>query len=750
VASHAQSDSMSRFSRRQFLQLGVLSGAGLLLGARLAEEARAAGFPWSVELHPLIHIRPDGSIVLFAQNPDMGQGVKTSLPMILAEELDVRLDYVAVGQASWLPREERQFSGGSLGIRLNYEAMRRAGATARRMLLQAAAARWQVPLASLHTDSGRVFHTGDGVGDEAGGARSASYGELADAAALLPVPTDVPLKPEADFAVIGRSHHDVDLRRIVAGAPVYSLDLKMAGMLYAAIRRSPVSDGQVASFDDAAARAIPGVRDVHLLSNERHGGRVILPNSPNFVSGVAVLADDSWAALQGARALAVQWRNPESLEDTDTMFQRFHEALDVAPTVVRRDGEPERLIDSADEPFEAVYQLPLLAHAPMEPMNCTARVGGRVEVWAPTQNPRGLAEAVARALEVDTGDISVHVLRSGGAFGRRYYSDFAVEAALLARHAKRPVKVLWPREDDLRHGYFRPAGVHRIRAAVGPDGRVTAWQHRLAGHSRTAYLERDDPPWGTELDPYTFPAGFVPNLSLEHTHVPSRVPLGQWRGISASANVFVVASALDELAHRAGADPVAFMLRLLGERDSVPVHDGFELNTARLRGVIRRVVEAAGWRQPLGWQAGDARRGRGFAAAYDQGAWVAEVAEVSVRGRRLRVDRVVAAVDCGRVINPPGAHAQVEGAILDGLGAALMGEITLRDGVVQQANFNSYRLLRMDQAPAVEVHFIDSAEDPRGLGEPPLPPLAPAVCNAIFAATGRRVRRLPLSADFEV
>jgi len=495
----------------------------------------------------------------------------------------------------------------------------------------------------------------------------------------------------------------------------------------------------------------PGVRDVRLLSNERHGGRVILPNSPGFVSGVAVLADDSWTALQGAQALDVQWQLPEAPEDTDDLYRRFNSALDGAVTEVRRDGDPARILAAAQDPFEAVYQVPLLAHAPMEPMNCTAQVTGEgIELWAPTQNPGGLAEAVAKVLSVEPAAIRVHVLRAGGAFGRRYYSDFAIEAALLARETGRPVKVVWPREDDMRHGYFRPAGVHRIRAALDGAGRVQAWQHRLAGHSRAAFLERDDPPWDSELDPYTFPAGCVPNLSFEHAYVPSRVPLGQWRAISASANVFVVASALDELAHLSGTDPVDFLLRLLGERESVPVHEGFALDTVRLRGVIRRVVEAAGWTQPLGWQAGDARRGRGFAACYDQGAWVAEVAEVSVRGRRLRVDRVVAAVDCGRVINPQGARAQVEGAILDGLSAALAGEITLRNGVVQQGNFNGYRLLRMDQAPAVEVHFVDSLEDPRGLGEPPLPPLAPAVVNAIFAATGRRVRRLPLSREFEV
>jgi isoquinoline 1-oxidoreductase beta subunit len=732
------------------LQLGVIGSAGLLLGVRLSAaqgDGSGSGAQPSV-LHPLIHIGPDGAVVLFAQNPDMGQGVKTSLPMILAEELDVRFEDVEVRQADWLPGVDLQFSGGSLGIRLNYAPMRKAGAAARQMLLQAAAARWGVAPDGLSTDKGRVR--------DASGEHDAAYGELATEAARLPVPENPPLRPPEQFRVVGRSHADVDLGRILTGQPLYSLDFKLPGMLCAAIRRSPVSDGQVVSVDDRQARAVPGVRAVHLLSNERHGGRVILPNSPNFVSGVAVLADHTWAALQGAAALEVEWRNPPALEDSDALQQRFHAALDGPAEQVRRDGDPEGALAAARERFEAVYQVPLLAHAPMEPMNCTAQFAdGRAELWAPTQNPGGLAEAVAAALGIDAGAVTVHVLRSGGAFGRRYYSDFAIEAALLARLAGRPVKVVWPREDDIRHGYFRPAGVHRVRAALDGAARVTAWQHRLAGHSRAAYLEREDPPWDSELDPYTFPGGFVPHLLFEHAHVPSRIPLGQWRGISASANVFVACSALDELAHRAGQDPLAFLLRLVGEADSVPVFDGFSLDTARLRGVIRAAAEAAGWRQPCGWQDGEWRRGRGIAACYDQGAWVAEIAEVSVAGAtegqpRLRVDRVVAAVDCGRVINPQGARAQVEGAILDGLGAALAGEITVRDGVVQQSNFHDYRLLRLDQAPAVEVRFVDSGSDPRGLGEPPLPPLAPAVCNAIFAATGQRIRRLPLNTVYSV
>jgi isoquinoline 1-oxidoreductase beta subunit len=459
--------------------------------------------------------------------------------------------------------------------------------------------------------------------------------------------------------------------------------------------------------------------------------------------------------MEGAAALKVQWRNPDSLDNTQSLYERFRLGLDAEATQVRHDGKPSALIEGDVHSFEAIYQVPLLAHAPMEPMNCTARFNGEiVEIWAPTQNPKGLVAAVAKVLgfseEDATRKVTVHVMRSGGAFGRRYYSDFAIDAVLLARESERPVKVIWPRQDDMRHGYFRPAGVHRIRAATNEEGNITAWQHTLAGHSRTAYLEREDPPWDSELDQYTFPAGFIPNLLLEHVHVPSRIPLGQWRGIAASSNIFVSCSAIDELAQQQGEDPAAFLLNLIGTAGSVQVTDRFNLDTDRLRAVISKVIEVSGWQQPLGWGDDQIRHGRGIAACYDQGAWVAEVAEVSIHKSKLTVDRIVAVVDCGRVINPQAATAQVEGAILDGLSTALMGEITVRDGVVEQSNFHDYRLLRINQAPVVDVHFIDSEEDPRGLGEPPLPPLAPAVCNAIFAASGRRVRELPLKARFEV
>ena len=378
---------MNVISRRQVLKLAVMGSTGLLLGARMVNStlgAGANGVEDSTELHPLIMIDRDGWIILFAQNPDMGQGVKTSLPMILAEELGVLFEDVIIRQADWLPGQDLQFSGGSLSIRLNYQAMRKAGATARRMLLDAAAARWQVPVENLVTNNGRVH---DRSGDQ-----SASYGELAVEAAHVPVPADVALKSPADFRVIGKSHPDTDIRAMITGQSLFGSDLDLPGMLCAVVRRSPVSDGQVASFKAEAALKIKGVNSVHLLSNEQHGGRIISPNSPNFVSGVAVLAENTWSAMQGARALEVQWQLPPDPDSTDDLYRRFHAGLDAEPVQVRSDGNAESMLAATAEDFSAVYQVPLLPHAPMETMNCTASYSaGNGVIWAPTQNPGDLA-----------------------------------------------------------------------------------------------------------------------------------------------------------------------------------------------------------------------------------------------------------------------------------------------------------------------------------------------------------------------
>jgi isoquinoline 1-oxidoreductase subunit beta len=721
-------------SRRRFVQLAAASSAGLVLG--IPWPARAQGTVNRVWLNPLIRIDTDGAVTLFAQNPEMGQGVKTALPMILADELEVDWESIRVEQADWIPGLDLQFSGGSLSVRLNAGPMRQAGAAAREMLVAAAAHRWQRPVTQLRANHGRVV---DSVSGE-----SLSYGELAEAAAGETVPAAPAMKDSADFRLIGRSIADVDLDAIVTGQPLYSLDLKLPDMLYAVVKRCPVGDGQPSSFDDREARKLPGVVDVRMLKNSDYGGRIILPNCPNFVSGVAVLATSTWAALDAASKLHVEWDLPAAPDDSAALNKRFEAALDAVSEVVRNDGDVDKASAHAAKSIDVQYRLPFLAHVPMEPMNCTARIAaGKAEIWAPTQNPGMAAEAVSKALGIRQSDIMIHVMRCGGAFGRRYYADFVVDTAILARDSGRPVKVVWPREDDIRHDYFRPASLQRVRAGVDSRGRTAFWHHKVASHPRGHYLEREGS--SAEIADYEFPAAFVPNLRYEYTIVPARVPVGQWRAVANSSNVFVMASVIDELAHAAGKDPLAFWLALIGSGQYVQVLQDFRFDASRLYAVVEKVARLAGWgaRLPEG-------RGRGLAACYDQGAWVAEVAEVTVDGGSLKVDRICAVLDCGLLINPDGALAQAQGAILDGLSAALFGAITVAEGVVQQGNFDDYRLCRINQAPALQIEFVASQDSPRGIGEGPLPPVAPAICNAIFAATGRRIRELPLSAHVRI
>ena len=708
-------------NRRDFIRLSAVSSLGLVIGIpKIGLTADAVS-----ELHPLIRIGADGSITLYAQNPEMGQGVKTALPMIIAEELDVGWDTIRVEQSAWDTRLDNQFSGGSLSIRLNYSAMRQAGATARALLLAAASRRLNTPAKSLATQGGYVVDAATG--------KRLGYGELADAAALLPLPEDPPLKSEDDFTLIGTSVPDVDMRPMLTGSQEYSSDLRLPGMLYAVVRRCPHGDGQPVSFDATAAKTVPGVAAFHMLKNVDHGGRIILPNCPNFVSGVAVLAGNTWAALEGARKLEVEWTMPDQRDDIDELMQKFEYALDDESTIVRQDGDEV----GADADIDVVYRLPYLAHVPMEPMNCTASVvGDTAEVWAPTQNPPMAAEAVAKVLGIPQENVTIHVMRSGGAFGRRYYGDFIMDTVLLAKQFGRPVKVVWSREDDVRHDYFRPANVQRVRASVR-DGRVSEWHQKVVSHPREIYLERDGSP--AEIHNFEFPAGFVPNLLFEYGSVPARIPLGQWRATEHSGNVFVVSSAIDELAHARSVDPVAFWLTLIGDEQYVQVREDFRFDASRLRHVVELAAEKADWGTPL-----PKGKGRGIAASYNQGAWVAEVAEVTVRDNSVSVDRIVCAIDCGRVINPQGARNQVEGGIVEGLSAALHGRITVRDGIVQESNFHDYPFSRMREIPEIDVYLVESTDVPRGLGEGPLPPVAPAITNAIFAATGKRVRELPI------
>ena len=714
---------MPMINRRDFLSLSAVSSLGLVIG--IPNLSRAADS--IVSLHPLIRIGTDGRITLYAQNPEMGQGVKTALPMIIAEELDVDWQSISVEQADWDARLDNQFSGGSLSVRLNYNAMRQAGASARAMLMAAAAQEWNVPITGLDTDRGFVV--------DAAGKTRLSYADLAESAATMPVPDEPELKSADEFQLIGQSVPDVDLLAICNGQQTFSLDLDLPDMLYAVVRRCPHGDGQPASFDASEAKTIPGVVDFHELRNIDHGGRIILPNCPNFVSGVAVLATNTWAALQGARKLKVEWQLPDSRDNMDELYQRFEQALDDEADLVRRDGEPE--FAAVEHSIDATYRLPYLAHIPMEPMNCTAHVrDNTAEVWAPTQNPPMAAEAVAKVLGIPPENVTIHVMRSGGAFGRRYYADFVTDTVLLSKVFKRPVKVVWPREDDVRHDYFRPGNLQRVRAAFS-DGAISHWQQKVVSHPREIYLERDGS--AAEIGNYEFPAGFVPNLLFDYVAVPARIPLGQWRGTEHSGNVFVVSSAIDELAHTAGIDPVAFWLKLIGDEQFVQVREDFRFDASRLRNVIEVAGEKSNWGSAL-----PDGKGRGISASYNQGAWVAEVAEVTVKNNTLTVDKITCAADCGLIINPQGAVNQVQGGIIEGLSAALHGEITVRDGIVQQSNFHDYRFCRINEVPDIDVHFIESNDAPRGLGEGPLPPVAPAITNAIYAATGKRIRELPI------
>jgi isoquinoline 1-oxidoreductase beta subunit len=657
------------------------------------------------------------------------------MAMILAEELEADWSRVRIVQATLDPKYGDQVTGGSSSVRDSLLMLRKAGAAAREMLRAAAAEKWQVPASECTAREGAVVHAPSG--------RRLGYGELATKAAAMPVPQDPPLKKATDFRIVGTPVARVDGPRIVTGAAQYGLDFTVPGMLYAAIARPPVFGGRVKGFKAEAAKRIPGVRGVVEVPRtelpipfEGTRGR---PGHQHFLwGGLAVVADSTWAALQGRRALELEWdEGPAASESTAGMRSAFQDAAARPGQVVRNDGDAAAVFERALHKVEAVYELPFLAHAPMEPPNCTALVGdGRCEIWGPMQNPGGVQAALKLALGLPDSAITIHITLLGGGFGRRLNVDFPVEAALVSRAVKAPVKVVWTREDDLAHDYYRPATYHRMRGALDGQGRVVAWWHHIVSPSVDAFYEGQVSPdaGGAQIVGPGMPAGTVPNFRIEYTHVPSAVPRGWWRAVDDTFNNFVVQSFVDELAAAARKDPLALRHELIG---GTPAQSA-RVDPARLRRVFDLAAEKGGWGSAL-----PAGRGRGMAGVFGWGSYVAYVAEVSVSSGSVRVERVVAAVDCGQVVNPDMVVAQVEGGIVFGLSAALKGEITVEDGRVQQTNFDNYPVLRIHEMPQVEVHILPSTASPGGMGEPPVPAIAPAVTNAVFAATGKRLRRLP-------
>jgi isoquinoline 1-oxidoreductase beta subunit len=617
------------------------------------------------------------------------------------------------------------------------------------MLIAAAAQAWHIDPAACRVERGFVL---EGARDEDGG-RRASFAELIPAAAKLPVPdlTTVRLKDTRDLRLIGTSPVRRDLAPKIDGTAIFGLDVRVPGMLFAVIARCPTIDGKARRWDASKAKQIPGVRDVFEIAaiEKLAGERGIPALSPPYVharGGIVVLADTTWAAMRGRQALEIDWdHGPNVGESSAALRAQFLRLVETPGKAIRQDGDAEAALAGAATRVEAVYELPLQAHATMEPMNCTVHVRDDVaEVWVPSQFPQLAQQAVALMTTLPLDRVIVHTTLMGGAFGRRWTVDFVAEATQIARRSKAPVQLVWTREDDFQYDFYRQASMHRLRGGLDADGRAIAWSHRAVSTSAQRYWppREDAVPEGTEVSGAADAPYDIPNFHFEYAPAISRIPVGAWRSVEHSFTTFVVESFVDEMAAAARVDPLTFRLRLLAQAKEwrLPWHNGpIHFERERLIGVLKLAAERAGWNTPP-----PKGRARGLACAYGFYSYVAEIAEVSIEQGKPRVHRVVCAVDCGQVVHPSNAAAQIEGAIIYGLGATLLSEITFDKGQPQQRNFDTFPVIRMPDAPVVDVHFVPSTAAPTGLGEPGLPPIAPAVANALFALTGTRSRRLPI------
>ncbi|GLZ23250.1 aldehyde dehydrogenase [Burkholderia plantarii] len=661
-----------------------------------------------------VRVDRSGQVTLVMPKVEMGQGVYTSIPMLIAEELEVPLDSVVLDHA---PADAKhygdpllgggQLTGGSTSIRYAWEPMRRAGATARTLLVAAAAQQWKVDPASCSAANGEVLHAPSG--------RRAGYGSLVDAAAKLPVPANVALKKPEAFTLIGKPVKRLDSPEKVDGTAQFGLDVRLPGMLYAAIVNSPVFGGTVASVDDSAAKRVPGVRQVVRVDN-----------------AVAVVGDHTWAAKRGAAALVITWHEGDGARvSMDDIVGDLARASERPGAVARNDGDVAKAFGSAGARIDSVYQQPFLAHATMEPVNCTVHVrGDGCEIWVGTQVPGFAVDAAKRVTGFDESRIVLHNHLLGGGFGRRLETDMIAQALKVGKQVGAPVKVVWTREEDIRHDMYRPYYYDRISAGVDANGKPVAWQHRIVGSSIMARFAPGAVKNGVDSDAVEVAADLpyeIPNQRVEYVRQePRHVPTAFWRGVGPTRSAFVVESFIDELAVRAKADPVAYRRSLLGR-------------TPRARNVLDVVTRESGWGQAV-----PAGHGRGVSVLHAFGSFFSMIVDVAVADGEVSVERVVCAVDCGMVVNPDTVEAQIQGGIVFGITAALYGEITIRDGRVEQSNFTDYRMLRINQTPKIDVHIVKSTEAPGGIGEPGTSAIAAAVANAIHAATGKRLYRLPV------
>ena len=708
---------MTTVSRREFVSVLTAAGGSLLLGYRVGEGQRVASVASAPGFAPnaFIRIAPDGSITLFMPQAEMGQGTHTSMSMLLAEELEVTPEQVRLEHA---PPDDKlyanplfgeQITGASSSIRMFYEPLRRAGATARAMLIAAAAASWNVDAASCRARKGVVTHTPTG--------RTLSYGALAAKAATVPVPDKVALKNPKDFTLIGTPAKRPDTPSKVNGTAQYGIDVRLPGMLIATVAASPVLGGKVAGLDDEKAKAVPGVRQIVQLDD-----------------AVAVVADHMWAAKQGSAALEIRWEDgPNAKVSTADVVEGLAKASETAGVTARQDGDPASALAGAAKKVEAVYESPFLAHATMEPMNCTVHVRrDGCEVWTGSQVLSRARAAAAKVTGLPLEKVVVHNHFLGGGFGRRLEVDYVTQAVRIAKQVDAPVKVVWTREEDVQHDVYRPYYYDRFAAGLDAHGKPVAWSHRIVGPS---IMARFLPPGfkdGIDIDAVDGAVQLlydIPAIQIEYVrHEEPVLNTGFWRGVGVTHNNFVVESFIDELAAVSKQDPVAFRRALLRK-------------SPRALTVLELAAKEAGWGKPV-----PRGRGRGVALLFSSwGTYLAQVAEVEVTGSSdVRVRRIVCAVDCGQVVNPDIVKAQIESGVVYGISGALWGEVTLNNGRVEQSNFNNYRVLRMNETPPIDVRLVRNSEAPGGVGEPGTAVTAAALANAVYAATGKRLRKLPL------
>ncbi len=729
---------LQSINRREFLRVSTLAGGGFVIGyavpgtafaqaANLLDDTAKQFTP-----NPFIKITPENIITILAKNPETGQGVKTSLPMIVAEELDADFSTIVIEQAGLRGDVGAQFAGGSRSTPDNYMRLRQAGATARTMLVEAAAQTWGVPAAELTTDKGKVIHAPTG--------RSLTYGQLATKAATLPIPDEktVRLKKEGEFRVMGSRVGGVDNPAIVTGQRLFGIDQKLPGMVYAAYEKCPVFGGKVISANTERIKKLPGVLDCFVIEGT--------DNVTGLCPGVAIIGTSTWATFSAKKQLQVEWDESSGASHSSEAYTaKAAELAKAGGKNIRNDGDTAAAFASAAHTAEGAYFYPFLNHATLEPQGCTAWAkDGGIELWTTSQTPGSGQDLVAKTIGLPKEKVRINFVRGGGGFGRRLANDYMVEAAAIAlRTNGAPVKLTWTREDDMRHDCFhRPGGFHYLKGAVDAAGQISAWHDHFVTFG---YKNTDKPASSADLSPEELPARFLANFRLDQSIIATNVPTGPMRAPRSNALAFVFQSFIDELAHAAGRDPVEVRLALLGPDRVVPPtagQRGAPYDTARMKGVVKMAAEKSGWGSPL-----PKGEGRGIAFHFSHSGYVAMVAHVVVsKDGTLRVPQVTAVSDVGPIINLSGAENQIEGSIIDGLGAVWLQEMTYEEGRAVQSNFHDYPLLRINAAPErIAVHFIQSANPPTGLGEPPYPVVPPAICNAIFAATGKRIRQWPIN-----